>query len=123
MTRLVLQTRWRRAQMRSFLLERTRSSSVVRRLVPWLVVGLIGVMLVAMLPSAQAQTGASAAEAIPIGTDGRFAGTTAANQSLWYKFNYVGGNQQVTAALTFEPSDSNRIDLFFFTGDASNPSQ
>jgi hypothetical protein len=109
--------------MRSVLFERTRSSSVVRRLVPWAVVVLIGAVLVGIMPSAQAQTGASAAEAIPIGTDGRFAGTTAANQSLWYKFNYIGGNNQVTTTLTFEPADSNRLDLFYFTGDASNPSQ
>jgi hypothetical protein len=109
--------------MRSVLFERTRSSSVVRRLVPWAVVVLVGAVLIGILPSAQAQTGASAADAIPIGTDGRFAGTTAANQSLWYKFNYIGGNNQVTTTLTFEPSDSNRLDLFYFTGDASNPSQ
>jgi hypothetical protein len=84
---------------------------------------LIGALLIGVLPSAQAQTGSSAADAIPVGTDGRFSGTTAANQSLWYKFNYIGGGQQVTTTLTFEPNDSSRLDLFYFTGDPSNPSQ
>jgi hypothetical protein len=109
--------------MRSDLLQRTMSSSAVRRLSPWAVVVLVGALLLGVMPTAQAQTGSSAADAIPIGTDGHFAGTNAANQSLWYKFNYVGGGQTVTATLTFEPTDSNRLDLFFFTGDPSNPSQ
>lgn len=109
--------------MRSDLLTRTASSSAIRRLSPWAVVVLIGALLLGIMPSAQAQTGSSAADAIPIGTDGRFAGTNGASQSLWYKFNYVGGGQTVTATLTFEPSDANRLDLFFFTGDPSNPSQ
>ncbi len=110
--------------MRSDLLERVKCSPMVRRLVPWATVLVIGALLIGVLPSAQAQTGASATEAIPISnTDGRFAGTVAANQSLWYKFNYVGGGQQVTATLNFEPADSTRLDLFYFTGDPSNPSQ
>jgi hypothetical protein len=79
--------------------------------------------LVGILPSALAQTGASAADAIPIGTDGKFAGTDALSSSLWYKFNYIGGNQTVTVTLTFEPADSNRLDIFLFTGDPSNPTQ
>jgi hypothetical protein len=109
--------------MRSDFFQRTASSSVVRRLSPWAVVLLLGALLLGIMPSAQAQTGANAAEAIPIGVDGRFAGTDAANSSLWYKFNYIGGGQTVSAVLTFEPPDSNRVDLFFFTGDPSNPSQ
>jgi hypothetical protein len=109
--------------MRSEFFERTKSSAVVRRLGPWAVVALIGALLLGIMPSAQAQTGSSAADAIPIQTDGHFAGTNAANQSLWYKFNYVGGGQQVTTTLTFEPSDSTRLDLFYFTGDPGNPSQ
>ena len=108
--------------MRSDLLQRTMSSSAVRRLSPWAVVVLVGALLLGVMPSVQAQTGSSASDAIPIGTDGHFAGTDAANQSLWYKFNYVGGGQTVTATLTFEPADSTRLDLFFFTGDPSNPS-
>jgi hypothetical protein len=107
--------------MGSGLLMRTKVSSVLRRLAPWAVVLLIGGLLVGVLPSAQAQSGSSAAEAIPVGTDGKFAGTDAASQVLWYKFNYVGGGQMVTATLTFEPADSTRLDLFFFTGDPSNP--
>jgi hypothetical protein len=109
--------------MRSDLLDRAKTVSLVRRLSPWAVVLLIGALLLGVMPTAQAQNGSSAAEAIPIGTDGHFAGTNAANQSLWYKFNYVGGGQVVTTTLTFEPSDSNRLDLFYFTGDPSNPSQ
>ena len=107
--------------MRSGLLTRTKASSILRRLAPWAVVLLIGGLLVGVLPSALAQTGASASEAIPIGTDGKFAGTDGPTQSLWYKFNYIGGGQTVTATLTFEPADSNRLDLFVFTGDPSNP--
>src|SRR5262249_14821129 len=53
----------------------------------------------------------------------KFAGTDGPSQSLWYKFNYIGGNQQVTITLTFEPLDSNRLDIFLFTGDSSSPSQ
>jgi len=97
------------------------TSSVLRRLSPWAVVLLIGVLLVGILPTAQAQTGSSAADAIPIGTDGKFAGTDAASTSIWYKFNYIGGAQVVTATVTFEPADSTRLDVFFFTGDPSNP--
>ena len=108
--------------MRSDVFDRIRSSSVVRRLMPWAVVVLIGALLLGIMPSAQAQTGSSAADAIPIGTDGRFAGTDAPSQSLWYKFNYVGGGQMVTATLTFEPAEATRLDLFFYTGDPSNPS-
>jgi hypothetical protein len=107
--------------MSSGFMTRTTSASFYRRLAPWAVVLLIGALLVGVLPSAQAQTGASAADAIPIGTDGKFAGTDGPTTSLWYKFNYIGGNQTVTATLTFEPPDSNRLDIFFFTGDPSNP--
>src|SRR5438445_13586165 len=109
--------------MRSGFLTRTTSSSVVRRLVPWAVVLVIGALLIGVMPIAQAQTGASASDAIPIGTDGKFAGTDGPSQSLWYKFNYVGGGQKVTVSLTFEPADSTRLDFFLFTGDPSNPTQ
>jgi hypothetical protein len=98
------------------------TSSTLRRLAPWIVVVLIGAVLLGVLPSAQAQSGGSAADAIPIGTDGRFAGTAAASQVVWYKFNYIGGNQQATANVTFEPADSNRLDIFMYTGDPGNPS-
>jgi hypothetical protein len=108
--------------MPSGLVTSTMSSSVLRRLAPWAVVLLIGALLVGILPTAQAQTGSSAADAIPIGTDGKFAGTDGDSQSLWYKFNYIGGNQVVTVTVTFEPADSNRLDVFLFTGDPSNPS-
>jgi hypothetical protein len=109
--------------MPSGLVARTTSSPVVRRLLPWAVVALVGALLVGIIPSAQAQTGSSAAEAIPIGGDGRFAGTDPINSSLWYKLNYVGGGQTITIAVTFEPPDSSRLDVFLFVGDPSNPSQ
>jgi hypothetical protein len=109
--------------MRPGLLNRTTSSSALRRLAPWAVVLLIGALLVGVIPTVQAQTGSSASDAIPIGTDGRFAGTNGPSQSLWYKFNYIGGNQTVTATLAFEPADATRLDLFFWTGDPSNPTQ
>jgi len=109
--------------MRFDLFPRTTASSAVRRLSPWAVVFLVGALLLGIMPSAQAQTGSSAADAIPIGTDGHFAGSDGPNSSLWFKFNYIGGGQTATATLTFEPADSSRLDLFFFTGDPSNPSQ
>jgi hypothetical protein len=109
--------------MPSGLVKRTTSSSVVRRLSPWAVVLLVGGLLLGILPSAQAQTGSSASDAIPIGTDGKFAGSDGPAQSLWYKFNYVGGGQTVTITVTYEPADSNRLDFFLFTGDPSNPTQ
>ncbi|HEV7664948.1 MAG TPA: hypothetical protein VGQ62_15565, partial [Chloroflexota bacterium] len=109
--------------MPSGLVARTISLSVVRRLTPWAVVALIGALLVGIIPSAQAQTGSNAVEAIPIGTDGRFAGTDAPASSLWYKFNYIGGNQTVTTTLTFEPPDSTRLDIFVYVGDPNNPTQ
>src|SRR5438132_6319671 len=109
--------------MRSGFLTRTTSSSVVRRLIPWVVVLVIGALLIGVMPIAQAQTGASASDAIPIGTDGKFAGTDGPSQSLWYKFNYVGGGQKITVSLTFEPADSTRLDFFLLTGDPSNPTQ
>ena len=106
-----------------FLLARMNSSSVVRRLVPWAVVVLIGALLVGVLPTAQAQSGSSASDAIPIQVDGKFAGTNGPSQSLWYKFNYVGGGATITTTLTFEPADATRLDFVLFTGDPSNPSQ
>jgi hypothetical protein len=102
---------------------RTLSKSVVRRLAPWAVVLLVGGLLIGVLPAAQAQTGTSAADAFPVGADGRFAGTVGPSQSLWYKFNYVGGGNAATITLSFEPADSNRLDFFVFTGDPSNPQQ
>src|ERR1700682_4497187 len=110
--------------MPSRLVASTSSApSVIRRLAPWAVVLLIGVLLVGILPTAQAQSGSSASDAIPIGTDGKFAGTNPPCTSLWYNYNYIGGGQTVTATLTFEPADSTRLDIFLFTGDPSNPSQ
>ncbi len=109
--------------MSSGLVTRATSASMARRLTPWAVVVVVGALLMGILPTAQAQSGASASEAIPIGSDGKFAGTTAATQSLWYKFNYVGNNNATTVTVTFEPPDSNRLDIFIFTGDPSNPHQ
>jgi hypothetical protein len=108
--------------MPSGLVVRTMSRSVVRRIAPWAVVLLIGGLLVGVMPG-QAQTGTSAADAFPVGPDGKFAGTAGPSQSIWYKFNYVGGGQAVTITLSFEPADSNRLDFFLFTGDPSNPQQ
>ena len=109
--------------MPSGLVIRTMSRSVVRRLAPWAVVLLIGGLLIGVLPSVQAQTGTSAADAFPVGPDGKFAGTAGPSQSVWYKFNYVGGGSPVTITLSFEPADSNRLDFFVLTGDPSSPQQ
>jgi hypothetical protein len=109
--------------MSSGLVARTVSLPIVRRLTPWAVVLLVGALLIGVLPNAEAQSGASAAEAIPIGTDGKFAGNVGSASSLWYKFNYVGGSQTSTITVTFQPADSNRLDVFIFTGDPGNPHQ
>jgi hypothetical protein len=109
--------------MPSGLVIRTTSRSVVRRLAPWAVVLFVGGLLIGVLPSVQAQTGTSASDAFPVGADGKFAGTAGPSQSVWYKFNYVGGGNPVTISLSFEPADSNRLDFFVFTGDPSNPQQ
>src|SRR5690349_15298423 len=105
--------------MSSGLAARALSPSTLRRLTPWAVVLVVGALLIGILPSAEAQTGASASDAIPVTTDGKFAGTTGPAGStsgppsiLWYKFNYIGGNQTSTITLTFEPPDSNRLDIF-----------
>ena len=45
--------------MSSGLVTRTTSSSLVRRLTPWAAVLLVGALLMGVLPSAQAQTGAN----------------------------------------------------------------
>src|SRR3954471_18620231 len=98
--------------MSSGHMARSLSGPVIRRLTPWAVVLIVGVLLIGVLPSAQAQSGASAAEAIPINTDGKFAGNVAQSTSLWYKLNYVGNNHTSTITVTFEPPDSNRLDVF-----------
>ncbi len=99
------------------------SWSIARRLTPWAVVLLVGVLLIGILPTVEAQTGASATDALPIANDGKFAGTTQPSSSLFYKFNYNGGNQTSTVTLTFEPPDSTRLDIFILTGDPNNPHQ
>jgi len=109
--------------MRSDLVDRAKSASVLRRLSPWAVVVLIGVLLVGIMPNANAQGGGSAADAIPVGNDGRFAGVAGVTQSVWYKFNYIGGGQTATVTLSFAPADSTRLDAFFFTGDPNSPTQ
>jgi hypothetical protein len=96
---------------------------VLRRLAPWLAVIVIGALLLGVMPSAQAQTGATAADAIPVNSDGTFTGLAGPSQILWYKFNYLGGSQTVTTTLTFVPGDSTRLDFFLFTGDPANPTQ
>jgi hypothetical protein len=107
----------------TLLATRTLSSPIVHRLAPWIVVLVVGGLLIGVLPSAEAQTGATAADAIPIQTDGKFAGTTPPGAKLWYKFNYIGNNQTSTVTVNFQPTDSNRLDVFLFTGDPGNPTQ
>src|SRR5438876_6764944 len=83
--------------MSSGFMTRTMSASFYRRLAPWAVVLLIGALLVGILPSVQAQTGASASDAITIGPDGKLVGTDNASSCLWYKFNYIGSHLTDTA--------------------------
>ena len=76
-----------------------------------------------ILPIAQAATGSSASDAIPIGTDGKFSGIDQPSRSTWYRFSYAGNNTQTTISVTYEPADSNRMDIFVYTptNDPNNP--
>jgi hypothetical protein len=102
--------------------KRTLSTPLTRRLLPWAVVLLVGALLMSVMPSAEAQTGASASDAIPIQTDGKFAGVVQPSGSLFYKFNYIGNNQETTVTVTFQPETANRLDVVLLTGDPGNPS-
>jgi hypothetical protein len=100
------------------------ASPVVRRLAPWAVVLLVGALMSGVLPVAQAATGTSPSDAIPIGTDGKFSGVDQPSRSTWYRLTYVA-NTQATVTVTYEPADSNRMDMFLFTptSDPNNPRQ
>ena len=87
----------------------------------WLGVLLFAGLAVGMLPSAFAQAGSTASEAISVGTDGGFTGSVGSGSSLWYVFNYLGANQQVTVTITYVPPDANQMDMQLFTGDPKNP--
>jgi hypothetical protein len=78
-------------------------------------------LAVGLLPSAFAQAGSNASEAISVGTQGGFTGSVGSGSSLWYVFNYLGANQQVTVTITYVPPDANQMDLQLFTGDPKNP--
>jgi hypothetical protein len=97
---------------------------LVRRLAPWAVVLLVGGLMSGILPVAQAATGASPGDAIPVGTDGKFSGIDQPTRSTWYRFTYVA-NTQATITVTYEPPDSNRMDIFVFTptSDPNSPRQ
>src|SRR5919199_6391012 len=97
---------------------------VVRRLAPWAVVVLVGGLMSGILPIVQAATGASPSDAIPVGTDGKFSGIDQPSKSTWYRFNSVGG-QPATVTVTYEPADSQRMDIFLFTptSDPNSPRQ
>jgi hypothetical protein len=94
---------------------------IVRLLAPWLMVGLLGSL--PLLPSALAQSGADATQAVPVARDGSFVGSVAGGSSLWYVFGYGGGDTQVTVTITYLPPDANQMDLLLYTGDARNPIQ
>ncbi len=96
------------------------ASPILRRVAPWTVVLLLGAVMVGMLPSAFAQNGTSAADAIPIGADGQFTATTAAGQSTWFHFLYAGGSQNATISVTYTPTDASRTDFNVFTGPADS---
>jgi hypothetical protein len=97
---------------------------LVRRLAPWAVVALVGALTSGILPIAQAATGTSPSDAIPVGADGKFSGVDQPSKSTWYRFNSVGG-QAATVTVTYEPADSSRMDMFLFTptSDPNNPRQ
>ena len=87
------------------------STPILRRLAPWAVVLLLGALMSGVLPIAQAATGGSPSDAIPVGSDGRFSGIDQASKSTWYRFPYVGGTT-ATVTVTYEPADSSRMDVF-----------
>lgn len=87
---------------------------VVRRLAPWAVVLLVGGLMSGVLPVAEAASGASPSDAIPVGSDGKFSGVDQPSRSTWYRFTYVA-NTQATVSVAYEPPDSNRMDIFIFT--------
>ena len=108
----------------SLLATRTLSSPIVHRLAPWIVVLVVGGLLIGVLPSAEAQTGATASgchthhrptassraprrQAPSSGTSSTTSATT----------------RPATITVTFQPTDSNRLDVFLFTGDPANPTQ
>ncbi len=94
-----------------------------RRLALWSALPLLGVLLAGVLSSAFAQTGASASDAIPIGSDGRFTATTAAQQSTWFRFAYAGESQVATITVTYTPADAGRTDFFVYSGPPDSPRQ
>jgi hypothetical protein len=90
--------------------------------VPWVIVLGVGALMSGILPIAQAATGASASDAIPVGTDGKFSGVDQPSRSTWFIFQYVP-NQPATVSVTYQPADSSRMDIFIYTptADPNNP--
>src|SRR3569833_269260 len=97
----------------------------LRRAAPWSLLLVLAWVVAAAIPSAFAYSGTTPADAIPVGSDGRFAGQDAASSSTWYRFSYAGGGTTATVTLSVEPTDSNRLDMFLFTvsSDPTNPRQ
>jgi hypothetical protein len=84
-------------------------------------VALIGALVLGALPSALAAPGDSAAEALGVGPDGRFAGTAQPQKSTWYVIHYQGSDTAATITLEYQPEDSNRTEIFLHTGTPQNP--
>jgi hypothetical protein len=95
----------------------------LRPFIPWLVVLLLAGLVVGLLPSARAQSGANASSAIPINPDGSFVGSVATGTPIWFVFSYGGGNNQATITINYVPPDANQMDLQLYTGDPNNPRQ
>jgi hypothetical protein len=64
--------------------------------------------------------GHSAADAVPIASDGRFAGIVWPSSSTWYHFQYAGGRQKTNISVTYLPLNSSETDLAVYTGTPDN---
>ena len=101
-------------------IETAARSRLFRRIAPWLSLLLVLGIAFGILPSAFAAPGDTSDQAIQIGSDGNFYGTLAPQKSMWFHWWYMGSNQQVTIAITYQPPDSNHLDFFVNTGTPPN---
>jgi hypothetical protein len=92
-----------------------------RALAPWLVAALVACLFGGLIPSALADSGGSALEAIPVHTDGSFGGSVAGTSSRWFSFGYSGTSVDSTVTITYLPADANLMDVLLYSGDPHKP--
>jgi hypothetical protein len=69
---------------------------------------------------ARASAGSTPAEAIAVGSDGRFSGRLGPQSAQWFRFSYRGATP-LTVVVAYEPSGASGVDFDLYTGDPSNP--